>query len=1122
MSAGDPCGAAALNCPDFVDNQGGNTLAAAINAHLGARRAGGKAPHELCIATAYFNPQGLWLVESELEHVPRVRLLLGADPTPERTIALRRPGDPREPQFTLRRVKAAIDEALKALKRDRDRQPFTLQNQVAIQRLLHFLRSGKIDVRRYTRHFLHAKAFLFRAADGGLLSGSSNLTAAGLASNLELNLGHYETPVVGRVERWYEELWEKAEPFDLAAIYAEELLPVPPYLVYLRILWQLYGDELLEEPVEQRHVPTTSFQAHGVLRAKRILKDYGGVLIADEVGLGKTFIAGAILEDYLARRQRALLVCPASLRDTTWAKFIARYQLYCEVVSYEELANHVQLHGKTRHIQRPLDEYQLVIVDEAHNYRNPNTPTRAAILRDVLAGRRRDVVMLTATPVNNSLWDLYHLLRFYLKQDALLAHRGVLSIRDRFMHATRVDPFSLSPDVLYPVIDATTVKRTRQFVRKHYSGERITRADGSQVPIVFPKPHALSVKYELDAVLPGFFDRFEDALMPPHGHPQLTLARYAPECFPAGSQPRDIDTALVGLIRSGLLKRFESSCHAFAKTTAKMADQHVTFLKALDQGRVIQSGFFREVAGAEELEDDELDEALSSSSDVAGTSAYNVAALRKAVEADERLLRRLSEEASSVARNRDPKLAALVEELARVADQATREATGRDDEIQKRKVLVFSYFEDTLDWIEEHLRSVIDAEPRLAAYRGRMASVSGRPSRNGISHADAVDGFAPISMEASLPDDRYDLLLSTDVLAEGVNLQQCRNIINYDLPWNPMRLVQRHGRIDRIASEHSEVFLRTFFPDDELERLLRIEQRVRIKLARAAASIGLGSAPIAGATTSERSFAETVEEIERLRREDATLFERGGTAGAAQTGEEYRHELRKALEDAALRSRIEEFPWKAGSGMRKGSERGFVFCAVVGDGTAAAVRQRAGRTYLRFVSADQSKAVTPDVPIEVSRELGACLRRIECTRDTERFVSDEAREGVFAAWERARDDIFEAWTFETEPRNLQPDVPKLNRDVAQWLRDHPPTEIDGSVDDVISAVAAPWSEREKRRLGEVWKATERDSPVDRSRKLVAAVREIGAEPFHPPEPLDPIEKDEIHLVAWMALEPEGV
>ena len=263
----------------------------------------------------------------------------------------------------------------------------------------------------------------------------------------------------------------------------------------------------------------------------------------------------------------------------------------------------------------------------------------------------------------------------------------------------------------------------------------------------------------------------------------------------------------------------------------------------------------------------------------------------------------------------------------RIAAEAKNEAIDDEDEHRKRKVLIFSFYEDTVDWIEDFVRQRIEHDKRLACYRGRVASVAGHDSRGGVTREQAVHGFAPESSGAppALRDDHFDVLVCTDVLAEGMNLQQCRNIINYDLPWNPMRLVQRHGRIDRIGSKHDRVFLRTFFPDRQLDGLLDLERRVRRKLAQAARSVGVEVAPIEQGLEGDQSFAESRDEIERLHRGDASIYEMGGTAAAAQSGEEYRQELQRAMERRG--DEIRDLPWKAGSGLVKGNRRGHFFCA---------------------------------------------------------------------------------------------------------------------------------------------------------------------------------------------------
>ena len=1085
--------------PVFVDNQNGNTMARAITERLKALREEGRQPEELCVASAYFNPQGLYLLAEETRHVGKIRLLLGADPRPEALLPQRTPSDPRQPELTRQRVRTALQQLDRGIRGDRDLLPFDIESDRAVRTLLGFLNSGRIEIRRYEEHFLHAKAFLFRGEDHSILAGSSNLTRGGLCSNLELNLGCYDDPLVGKVEEWYDRLWKNAVPYDLAAIYEELLAQYDPYMIYLKVLWELYHAELTEEQKQTGYIPVTEFQKHGVWRAKRILEKYGGVLIADGVGLGKTYTAGDIMREYRDRRQRVLLVCPAALRDTSWKKFLNDFQLLVESLSYEQLARDAQLDGDRHHLKNPLEDYALVVVDEAHNYRNPDAPTRAAVLRKLLSGRRRDLLLLTATPVNNSLWDLYHVLRYFMKQDAALADRGVRSIRDRFEEAMHTDPYNLNPDLLYPVIDATTVKRTRRFVKKHYQNDMIKGPDGTLVPIQFPRPVASSIHYDLDEVLPGFFERLEEILMPEGGPPLLTMARYQPERYPSGGNAEEGDSALVGLIRSALLKRFESSSRAFDRTVGKMVEQHETFLEALQRGKVIRKEFYRELSAAGD--EGEIEDILEATENAEDAEAYDADRLRAAVRADLELLRGLERETARVRPDRDPKLAALREELVSIVEQARSEAVDDEVEQQKRKVLIFSHYEDTIGWIERYLMEAVRSDPRLSCYRDRIASVSGTDVRGGVRREKAICGFAPISTGALPPDDRdlYDLLVSTDVLAEGMNLQQCRSIINYDLPWNPMRLVQRHGRIDRIGSRHREVFLRTFFPDRQLDDLLNLEERVRRKLAQAAASVGVEDAPIERGTTGEQTFTETREEILRLHHEDATIYEQGGTEGAAQTGEEYRQELRKALE--RFGDRIESLPWRVGSGMVKGNQSGHFFCATVGD-----------RVYLRFVPLQEGSSIVT--------EIGTSLRLIECTEETPAELSTEMAEAAFGAWERARRNIFEAWTFETDPANLQPRVRRFNREVADFLRDHPPVAIEQvRFERCLDAIESPWSRREENQLREIWKREFR-IPGERSKAIVEEVERIGVEPYQPPDPLPPIELSDIHLICWMAIRTE--
>jgi hypothetical protein len=1123
------------NGPEFIDNRDGNTMAEALARVLGGSLGGmaeeaAARPADLAIASAFFSPKGLSDLSPHLEGLDRVRLLFGVEAP--RDVEVRRPelGEPPE-RFEARLVREGLRQSEAAARAARDRFPFTREGVAALRRLVAHLRAEHVEVRRYERAFLHAKAYIFAPPDGlfggraGVIAGSSNLTGGGLARNLELNLGHYDDPVVRQAREWFDDLWEEAEPVDLAGLYEEIFAPYTPWEIFLRILFRLYGDEIAELAKEDKGLPLTSFQTHGVARALRLIRNCGGTLVADEVGLGKTFIAAEIIRVYHANRQRALLICPAQLRDTTWKKFLARHRLEISVecLSFEELANDAQLRDPRRagpaatHLERPLHEYQLVVVDEAHNYRNPDAPTRAAVLRRLLFGQRRDLLLLTATPVNNSLWDLFHLIRFFVRQDAFLADRGVLSLYERFQQAMRTDPSDLSPDLLYPIIDSTCVKRTREFVKKHYTGDTIIGADGRRQAIIFPRPQPITVRYALDDPLPALFDDIETAL-DPNGHAgALSFSRYGVEAFRKGAHDSDDDARLaatVGLIRSALLKRFESSPYAFRRTLETLIAGHEVFLEALDKDRVVTTRFLREIGADEETT---LDELLATSPDTEPADLFDVPRLRRAVGSDLAILRRLAAGVGQITPEKDPKLIALVHELENIASQAAEEGLDPIDEIQKRKAILFSFFADTVKYVRDFLIAEADRNPNLRAYRGRIAAVTGGDDLEEFSRQDALYGFAPISAEAPprRDADLYDILVSTDVLAEGVNLQQCRHIINLDVPWNPMRLVQRHGRIDRIGSTHPRVFLRTIFPAERLDQLLNLEQRILAKIAMAAASIGV-ERPVAGAAHGEQVFTETRGEIDRLLREDPMLYERGGTAGAAQTGEEYRQTLRKAL--AENRERIINLPWKAGSGMVKGDESGVLFCAAVGP-----------RTYLRFVRTDtdwqplrlpaEPETGDPGGP-SIESELGACLRLAECEPDTPRAVPRSLEEEViFDLWEIAQQDIWHAWTLETDPANLQPKVRPLNRRVADFIRANQPPETDAArINAALDVVESPWPRREEAMLRE-WFDDARAGAA-KAASLIDRILETGLEPFRGPEPLPPIRFDEIELLCWLALSPE--
>jgi hypothetical protein len=576
------------------------------------------------------------------------------------------------------------------------------------------------------------------------------------------------------------------------------------------------------------------------------------------------------------------------------------------------------------------------------------------------------------------------------------------------------------------------------------------------------------------------------------------MARYMPSLYKlaniAARTGAQFEIQLGGLLRSALLKRFESSAVAFAKTARKMADSHDGMLDLLSAGRVPTGRALSEWMATDIDDVDDFEELLAGrdGAELDLADEYDTDALRRDLERDRDLLR--------VFAGRAEKLAALVDELAVIAAEAQAEGIGADDERDRRKVLIFSYFADTVDWIRDHLETATATDPRLAVFKGRVTSVSGSDHDT----ERAMFGFAPKTTDppAGMAEDLYDIVVATDVLAEGVNLQQGRHIINYDLPWNPMRLVQRHGRIDRIGSHHTEVFLRCIYPDRQLNTLLELEERLRRKLHQAMATFG-GTAPLPGYEDVDRTYADdTRAALDAIQAGDNSLFT---TGGGTVLGEEFRQLLRRELDKPGARRQLEELPWGSGSGfLRAGTQPAWVFYAQVAD------HQEPRFAYV---------TLGPD-GYAVDANFLRCLleARPNDEERTERFLPDEIYTSTYGAWQAARDHIWSTWEYATDPANLEPKIPAVLDRAIAIIQDH----YDGvltveEADRLVDRLRAPYPER---MLRPVRKILAEGEPPEQVRSLADLADDLGFEPTNRPDPLPPINDDDIHLLCWIAITPE--
>lgn len=1057
--------------PSLLDNRSPATRHEAALAQLFQEVTDAQDP--AAVATGYVNLGGLHCLAVLADGRP-TRLMLGALPDPGLGEQI-----PFE-RFQLQ---------LRALGDERDFARFPPSRWAKrLQAVDAWLAGGEIEVRRYTERFLHGKAYLFGTRDDpeAALVTSANLTGAGLSSNLELGVTDYNPPVTGPAIAWFDDLWAVAADFkdELRDLLFPQVDMVDPETVYLRALLELQqaGVDDSDRPTRPQ-LELAPFQRDGYERARVIARRHGGVIYADGVGTGKTEIGLAFIEE---RTQEdgvyALVICPAQLK-ARWQERIEEAKLSARAISFQELATDEQLAPDARNSRRNLplrkDSYRLIVVDEAHALRNEDTTWYRAMER-LLGGARKQVVLLSATPINNGLWDLYNLVMLFGRHDRAFLSAGIDSVRDLFLEAgaSAGDPEDLRPDVLFPLADAVSVRRDRTFIQDQYADA--TFPDGT--PVRFPDPLTATRRYDLDASHTGLFEDIVAAIE------QLTMARYRPSAYELDGGETAVDAQLGGLVKSGVLKRFESCWKACLTTVAKMLAAHEAFLEAWDQGQVLSRDALA-TAGAAEVGTGGLsgwveqqldDEESRSTEDFSPEFAHDV-------RADHNLLARIRDRLATLSAEDDPKLELLMDLLASSPAQ---------------KIAIFATYGDTVRYLDEHL-------PRVAGGRERIAVIGNETSPD--ERAGLLARFAPhtvVRPEYEPPEGEVDLLVSTDVLSEGQNLQQAQAVISYDMPWNPQRVVQRNGRVIRLLSEHDQVYLTTMLPEPgELDRMLGLEAKIQAKVRAASGVYGMESEVVEGMeddiATDLRGFAD------RLVDGDDSLLQEAEEASGAFVGEELRRLIDRAAREGEL-ARIEGLPWGIGGCFRMtpgGHSTGppGVFFATR---TQPMVDAEGGFRYWRYVELDSGEVESNDLAI---------LRRIDPGGGVASDIGDVDLE---AAWEAAAGDIVRQHNDRTDLRAMQESIGPRQRWALSVLRD-PSVALPPGAPEAEEALRVERSSAVRRALGDIQAGREAGelSPDQSAQAIVDLVRDFGLQPVEPPPLPDKITVDDLGVVCWMAVLP---
>jgi Helicase conserved C-terminal domain/PLD-like domain/SNF2-related domain len=766
-------------------------------------------------------------------------------------------------------------------------------DEAGLRRLSEQIKAKKVIVKLYLRNTLHAKLYLCHRADPNnptiAFVGSSNLTFSGLAMQGELNVDVLDHDACEKLQRWFNDRWDDRWCLDiseeLAAIidesWARERQPIP-YHLYLKIAYHLsqearaglsefqipnvFGESLLE------------FQAAAVKIAAHHINKRGGVLLGDVVGLGKTLMATALARIFQDdQHTETLIICPKNLVKM-WQDYVERYRM---------LARVMPLSLVTRDLS-DLRPYRVVIIDESHNLRN-RQGKRFKVIQDYIGRHESKCILLSATPYNKTYLDLSAQLRLFVPEDLDLGMRPEKIIRElsetEFIRRYQAPVRSLAafekspyPDDWRELMRLYLVRRTRSFIQDNYS--RVDPENGrpfltfeSGNRFYFPVRRPKTVKFQVDENNEeDLYGRLQSAPIVDAVN-GLDLPRYGignyitekPKQPPTNAESRvlkDLSRGgkrLMGFCRTNLFKRLESGGPAFILSLQRHALRNYVFLYAIDHGLPLPLGtqdaelldantgdLDPEIAALNLLQDDDGDvdlhhdasaglateaEYLRRAADIYGQYAGSysrrfrwirpnlfASSLRRDLLSDAQSILQILESCGPWHQQSDAKLQALRALLA--------------DTHPESKVLIFTQYADTVRYLRRALGS--HGIECLAAVTGESADPTGTAWR-----------FSPRSNNKATevrPDQEIRVLIATDVLSEGQNLQDCSIIVNYDLPWAIIRLIQRAGRVDRIGQTSSEILCYSFLPSDGIERIIRLRGRVRARLRENAEVVGTDEA----------------------------------------------------------------------------------------------------------------------------------------------------------------------------------------------------------------------------------------------------------------------------------------
>ena len=761
----------------------------------------------------------------------------------------------------------------------------------------------QVDIRTVARaNFLHGKLYHVTRPDGtsAAVLGSSNFTRRGLGlssvPNIELNTRIRDSDERDALYKWFNDLWtddnltRDAKQEVLAAL-ARLGTAYAPEFVYYKTLYHIFEERLAERGEREGLLQGVrldnteiwkalyEFQCNGATSAINRLLRHNGCIIADSVGLGKTWTALAIIKFFELRNERVLVLCPKRL-EQNWVRYTARAnyrnnpfdkdRLRYTVLAHTDLSRYEGMAGDIDLAQFNWSAFDLIVIDESHNFRNEGrdrTDESGVLVRRsrynrlleevVKGGVQSKVLMLSATPVNTSLRDLRN--QIYLmterRGDAFKEALGISDIQTMFgiaekqflqweskrrSKAAGASKESLLSDLgadFLALLDAVTIARSRDHIRRYYP--QVEKSIGG-----FPqRAEPTNLHPPTDSRGKLSYDDLHERIG------KLRLAVYTPSTYLKDKSELEAERKKLGfdqstrehyltaMLRVNLLKRLESSAHSFALTVGRILDKIGDVERRISAWQqMAERGPNRQTADSAEVdvepEDDGDDEEFAVGKRRRYTfNELDVDAWTADLKQDRGVFEHLFTLASQVDAERDGKLA----ELKRVIEEKVRTAPADKDGRANRKVLVFTTFADTARYLYDNMEDWIQND--LGVHVALVTGGSRNKATLGVSTFDHILGhFAPRAQQWPDTTEEIDVLIATDCLSEGQNLQDCDLTVNYDIHWNPVRLMQRFGRIDRLGSRNKAVRMVNFWPTENLDRYLDLKNRVEARMVLADAT----------------------------------------------------------------------------------------------------------------------------------------------------------------------------------------------------------------------------------------------------------------------------------------------